>query len=80
MCLSCLLIQRPEKYLGDIETWEKAEAALTEALNEFGQPWQVTNYSVIIVVLPGTFLGEVEQFISGTSSIGQKRGFGSIRV
>ncbi|KAL6194486.1 hypothetical protein ACLB2K_035570 [Fragaria x ananassa] len=35
------LSTRPEKYLGDIETWEKAEAALTEALNEFGKPWQI---------------------------------------
>lgn len=35
------MLQRPEKYLGDLETWEKAEAALTEALNEFGKPWQV---------------------------------------
>lgn len=34
------LSTRPEKYLGDLETWEKAEAALTEALNEFGKPWQ----------------------------------------
>ncbi|XP_022997466.1 threonine--tRNA ligase, mitochondrial 1-like [Cucurbita maxima] len=35
------LSTRPEKYLGDLETWEKAEAALTEALNEFGKPWQI---------------------------------------
>ncbi|XP_010272819.1 PREDICTED: threonine--tRNA ligase, mitochondrial 1-like [Nelumbo nucifera] len=35
------LSTRPEKFLGDIETWEKAEAALTEALNEFGKPWQI---------------------------------------
>ena len=35
------LMQRPEKYLGDLETWEKAEASLTEALNEFGKDWQV---------------------------------------
>ncbi|XP_022932568.1 threonine--tRNA ligase, mitochondrial 1-like [Cucurbita moschata] len=35
------LSTRPEKYLGDLETWEKAEAALTEALNEFGNPWQI---------------------------------------
>ncbi|KAJ8498822.1 hypothetical protein OPV22_009374 [Ensete ventricosum] len=35
------LSTRPEKYLGDIETWDKAEAALSEALNEFGRPWQV---------------------------------------
>ncbi|KAG1327092.1 Threonine--tRNA ligase, mitochondrial 1 [Cocos nucifera] len=35
------LSTRPEKYLGDIETWDKAEAALTDALNEFGMPWQI---------------------------------------
>eukprot|EP00262_Sarcandra_glabra_P018471 TRINITY_DN6639_c0_g1_i1.p1 TRINITY_DN6639_c0_g1~~TRINITY_DN6639_c0_g1_i1.p1 ORF type:complete len:740 (-),score=111.58 TRINITY_DN6639_c0_g1_i1:185-2269(-) len=35
------LSTRPEKHLGDIETWEKAEAALSEALNEFGRPWQI---------------------------------------
>ncbi|OVA03718.1 Aminoacyl-tRNA synthetase [Macleaya cordata] len=27
--------------LGDIATWDKAEAALTEALNEFGKLWQI---------------------------------------
>ncbi|KAH9773424.1 threonine--tRNA ligase 1 [Citrus sinensis] len=37
----CRESQRPEKYLGDLATWEKAEAALTEALNEFGKPWQI---------------------------------------
>ncbi|XP_068641015.1 threonine--tRNA ligase, mitochondrial 1 [Aristolochia californica] len=35
------LSTRPEKHLGDIETWDKAEAALSEALNEFGKPWQI---------------------------------------
>ncbi|KAF5746625.1 threonine--tRNA ligase mitochondrial [Tripterygium wilfordii] len=35
------LSTRPEKYLGDLATWDKAEAALTEALNEFGKPWQM---------------------------------------
>ncbi|XP_039775717.1 threonine--tRNA ligase, mitochondrial 1-like [Panicum virgatum] len=35
------LSTRPEKYLGDIETWNKAEQQLTEALNEFGKPWQI---------------------------------------
>ncbi|XP_072969400.1 threonine--tRNA ligase, mitochondrial 1 [Typha angustifolia] len=35
------LSTRPEKYLGDIETWNKAEAALSDALNEFGRPWQI---------------------------------------
>ncbi|KAL5571270.1 hypothetical protein UlMin_020867 [Ulmus minor] len=35
------LSTRPEKYLGDLATWNKAEDALTEALNEFGKPWQI---------------------------------------
>ncbi|GLU03065.1 hypothetical protein SLE2022_202830 [Rubroshorea leprosula] len=35
------LSTRPEKYLGDLATWERAEAALSEALNEFGKPWQI---------------------------------------
>ncbi|WOL17014.1 threonine--tRNA ligase, mitochondrial 1 [Canna indica] len=35
------LSTRPEKFLGEIETWNKAEAALSEALNEFGRPWQI---------------------------------------
>ncbi|KAH9605260.1 hypothetical protein KSS87_023335 [Heliosperma pusillum] len=35
------LSTRPEKFLGDIQTWDKAEAALTEALDEFGKPWQL---------------------------------------
>ncbi|KAL8102432.1 hypothetical protein AgCh_027061 [Apium graveolens] len=35
------LSTRPEKYLGDLETWEKAETSLAEALNEFGKDWQI---------------------------------------
>ncbi|KAL5682792.1 hypothetical protein ACJX0J_009177, partial [Zea mays] len=35
------LSTRPEKYLGEIETWNKAEQQLTEALNEFGKPWKI---------------------------------------
>ncbi|KAG8381368.1 hypothetical protein BUALT_Bualt06G0115000 [Buddleja alternifolia] len=35
------LSTRPEKYLGTLESWEKAEAALAEALNEFGKPWEI---------------------------------------
>ncbi|KAJ0045675.1 hypothetical protein Pint_06363 [Pistacia integerrima] len=34
-------ITRPENYLGNLTTWEKAEAALTEALTQFGKPWQL---------------------------------------
>ncbi|KAI7757002.1 hypothetical protein M8C21_003379, partial [Ambrosia artemisiifolia] len=35
------LSTRPEKYLGDLETWDKAEKALADALIEFGKPWQI---------------------------------------
>ncbi|KAE9607096.1 putative threonine--tRNA ligase [Lupinus albus] len=35
------LSTRPEKYLGKLETWDKAENALREALDEFGKPWQL---------------------------------------
>ncbi|KAF6989926.1 hypothetical protein CFC21_007198 [Triticum aestivum] len=35
------LSTRPEKYLGDIETWNKAEQQLAEALDEFGKPWKI---------------------------------------
>lgn len=35
------LSTRPEKYLGELATWEKAEAALAEALDESGRPWQI---------------------------------------
>ncbi|KAI3919491.1 hypothetical protein MKW98_030202 [Papaver atlanticum] len=31
----------PEKYLGEIETWDKAESALAEALDEFSTPWKI---------------------------------------
>ncbi|CAI8612017.1 unnamed protein product [Vicia faba] len=32
---------RPENKLGDDETWDRAESALKEALDEFGKPWQL---------------------------------------
>ncbi|CAM6092657.1 unnamed protein product [Calypogeia fissa] len=35
------LSTRPEKHLGDVETWGRAEAALAEALNSFGKPWEI---------------------------------------
>ncbi|CAM8912754.1 unnamed protein product [Rhodiola kirilowii] len=35
------LSTRPEKFLGELATWDKAEADLTEALNEFGKPWVI---------------------------------------
>jgi threonyl-tRNA synthetase len=45
MSFSLKLSTRPESALGDIAVWEKAEALMTEALNEFkektGQPWSL---------------------------------------
>ncbi|CAH9073954.1 unnamed protein product [Cuscuta epithymum] len=35
------LSTRPEEYHGEVATWEKAEAALSDALNEFGKPWEI---------------------------------------
>jgi threonyl-tRNA synthetase len=35
------LSTRPEKYLGEVETWDRAEAALTTALNAFAKPWEI---------------------------------------
>lgn len=36
-----VLSTRPDKYIGDAAVWDEAEAALTEALNGFGQPWKL---------------------------------------
>ena len=35
------LSTRPEKFLGEIEIWNQAEASLKEALNRHGLPWQL---------------------------------------
>jgi threonyl-tRNA synthetase len=35
------LSTRPEKYLGTVETWDRAEAALTAALNSFDRKWEI---------------------------------------
>eukprot|EP00455_Lapot_gusevi_P049991 TRINITY_DN718_c0_g1_i1.p1 TRINITY_DN718_c0_g1~~TRINITY_DN718_c0_g1_i1.p1 ORF type:complete len:762 (+),score=325.80 TRINITY_DN718_c0_g1_i1:65-2287(+) len=35
------LSTRPEKYLGDLETWEQAESALAACLDRFGREWKV---------------------------------------
>ncbi|KAJ2080181.1 threonyl-tRNA synthetase [Coemansia sp. RSA 988] len=35
------LSTRPEKFLGDIAVWDKAEKELGEALDEFGAKWQI---------------------------------------
>ena len=36
------LSTRPEGYLGELEVWNKAEAALEEALNATGREWEVS--------------------------------------
>ncbi|XP_062012377.1 threonine--tRNA ligase, mitochondrial 1-like [Rosa rugosa] len=41
LSLDVELSTRPESYHGERATWDKAEAILTEALNEFGKPWQI---------------------------------------
>lgn len=38
---SLALSTRPEKYLGDLDTWNRAESLLEEALNEYGHPWSL---------------------------------------
>jgi threonyl-tRNA synthetase len=38
---SLKLSTRPEKFLGDIEVWNKAEKVLEDALNQFGQGWEL---------------------------------------
>jgi len=35
------LSTRPEKYLGEIEVWNKAESDLKVALEQFGHPWKL---------------------------------------
>lgn len=35
------LSTRPEGYLGELEVWNQAEAALEEALNATGREWEV---------------------------------------
>ena len=37
------LSTRPEGFLGSLEQWDRAEAALTDALNQTGLDWEVTS-------------------------------------
>ena len=45
MTFALKLSTRPENYLGEVETWDKAEAYMTEALNDFkaktGHSWSL---------------------------------------
>ncbi|KAJ3080637.1 threonyl-tRNA synthetase [Rhizoclosmatium hyalinum] len=38
---SMKLSTRPDNFLGEISTWDNAEAILTKALNDSGRPWEV---------------------------------------
>lgn len=35
------LSTRPDKFIGEVETWDKAEKELEKALNEFGHKWEL---------------------------------------
>lgn len=35
------LSTRPESYLGELDQWDAAESALTDALNRTGLEWEV---------------------------------------
>lgn len=34
----CFQFQTPEKYIGDLETWDRAEEALKNAIRDCGKP------------------------------------------
>jgi threonyl-tRNA synthetase len=36
------LSTRPEKYLGEIKTWDNAEKQLKEALEKFGESYKIS--------------------------------------
>ncbi len=38
------LSTRPDDYMGELEQWDKAEAALTDALNASGKEWEVRTW------------------------------------
>jgi threonyl-tRNA synthetase len=37
------LSTRPDRYLGSLDLWEKAEGILADVLNKFGKPWKVNH-------------------------------------
>ena len=42
------LSTRPEGYLGTLEMWDRAEAALTDALNNTGLDWEVRHATMAV--------------------------------
>ena len=43
------LSTRPEGYLGTLEMWDRAEAALTDALNNTGLDWEVRHAPMAVM-------------------------------
>ena len=42
------LSTRPEKFLGEIETWNEAEAMMESSLNESGLDWKLNPQGILI--------------------------------
>ena len=55
------LSTRPEKYLGDIEVWNRAEKQLENSLNDFGEKWELNPGD-------GAFYGPKVSVLQWTSS------------
>lgn len=61
---SLKLSTRPEKYLGNLETWNMAEKLLENALIKFGHPWEMNPggtflhvFSFTLFSIDGAFYG-----------------------
>ena len=66
------LSTRPEKAIGEIDTWNKAESMLTNALDEIGMKWQIDKGG-------GAFYGpKIDVHL--TDSIGRKHQCGTIQL
>ncbi len=66
------LSTRPEKFIGEIETWVQAEQMLAEALNENGVKWTICEQS-------GAFYGpKIDVHL--TDSLGRKHQCGTIQL
>ena len=46
------LSTRPDDYMGELAQWEKAEAALAEALNASGKEWEVRAQHLLLTLSP----------------------------
>lgn len=67
-----VLSTRPDSYLGTIEQWSRAESALTEALNQSGQPWTLNEGD-------GAFYGPKIDIIL-TDSVGKRHQTATVQL